>query len=48
MTHAIYDVTPEEMGVAALGNIANGARIVGGCCGSSPAHVGGIAQAVKK
>lgn len=45
--NAIYDLTPEEMGVAALRNIAAGARIVGGCCGSSPEHVAGIAQAVK-
>jgi 5-methyltetrahydrofolate--homocysteine methyltransferase len=45
--NAIYDVTPEQMGVAALRNINAGARIVGGCCGSSPEHVGGIASAVK-
>ena len=46
-TTAVYDVTPEQMGESALRNIANGARIVGGCCGSSPEHVAGIAQAVK-
>ena len=45
--NAIYDVTPEQMGDAALRNIAAGARIVGGCCGSSPEHVAGIADAVK-
>ncbi|MCX6079012.1 MAG: homocysteine S-methyltransferase family protein [Chloroflexi bacterium] len=45
--NAIYDVTPEQMGDAALHNIAAGARIVGGCCGSSPEHVAGIADAVK-
>ncbi len=45
--NAIYDLTPEEMGAGALRNIANGARIVGGCCGSSPEHVAGIAKAVK-
>ncbi|MEI7849740.1 MAG: homocysteine S-methyltransferase family protein [Chloroflexota bacterium] len=45
--NAIYDLTPEEMGAAALRNIAAGARIVGGCCGSSPEHVAGIANAVK-
>jgi 5-methyltetrahydrofolate--homocysteine methyltransferase len=43
----VYDVTPEEMGASALRNIAAGARIVGGCCGSSPEHVAGIAQAVR-
>jgi 5-methyltetrahydrofolate--homocysteine methyltransferase len=45
--NAIYDVTPEQMGASALANIAIGARIVGGCCGSSPEHVAGIASAVK-
>jgi 5-methyltetrahydrofolate--homocysteine methyltransferase len=45
---AIYDVTPEQMGAAALRNISAGAGIVGGCCGSSPVHVAGIASAVKK
>lgn len=43
----VYDVTPEQMGQAALANIADGARIVGGCCGSTPGHVAGIARAVK-
>ncbi len=44
---AVYDITPEQMGESALRNIANGARIVGGCCGSTPEHVAGIAKAVK-
>jgi 5-methyltetrahydrofolate--homocysteine methyltransferase len=46
-TTSIYDVTPEQMGESALHNIGNGARIVGGCCGSTPEHVAGIAKAVK-
>ena len=46
-TTSVYDVTPEQMGESALRNIANGARIVGGCCGSTPEHVAGIAKAVK-
>jgi 5-methyltetrahydrofolate--homocysteine methyltransferase len=44
---SVYDVTPEQMGESAVRNIANGARIVGGCCGSTPEHVAGIAKAVK-
>jgi 5-methyltetrahydrofolate--homocysteine methyltransferase len=44
---SVYDVTPEQMGESALSNIANGARIVGGCCGSTPEHLAGIAKAVK-
>jgi len=44
----IYDLTPAEMSASALRNIAAGARVVGGCCGSSPEHVAAIADAVKK
>jgi 5-methyltetrahydrofolate--homocysteine methyltransferase len=44
---AVYDVTPEQMGESALRNIASGARIIGGCCGSTPEHVAGIVKAVK-
>jgi 5-methyltetrahydrofolate--homocysteine methyltransferase len=46
-TTSVYDVTPEQMGASALRNIASGARIVGGCCGSTPEHVAGIAKSVK-
>ena len=28
--------------------IAAGASIVGGCCGTTPAHIGALADAVKK
>jgi 5-methyltetrahydrofolate--homocysteine methyltransferase len=46
-TTSVYDVSPEQMGESALRNIASGARIVGGCCGSTPEHVAGIVKAVK-
>jgi len=45
---AIYNVTPEQMGEFANRYVRAGARIVGGCCGSTPAHVAAIARAVKK
>ena len=44
---AVYDLTPEEMGAYAKKYIALGARVVGGCCGSTPEHVAGIVKAVK-
>jgi 5-methyltetrahydrofolate--homocysteine methyltransferase len=44
---SVYDVTPEQMGEFAKRYVEIGARIVGGCCGSTPAHVRAIAQAVK-
>ncbi|HEY3613326.1 MAG TPA: homocysteine S-methyltransferase family protein [Gaiellales bacterium] len=44
---AVYDVTPEQLGEAARGYVAAGARIVGGCCGSTPEHVRAITEAIK-
>lgn len=44
---SIYSVTPEQMADFAKRYVAIGARIVGGCCGSTPAHVKAIAEAVK-
>jgi 5-methyltetrahydrofolate--homocysteine methyltransferase len=45
---SVYSVTPEQMAEYAKRYVQLGARIVGGCCGSTPAHVRAIAQAVKK
>lgn len=45
---AIYDVTPEQMAEFARRYVAAGARVVGGCCGSTPEHVAAIARAVKQ
>lgn len=44
---AVYAITPEEMGEFAKKYVALGARVVGGCCGSTPEHVAGIVNAVK-
>lgn len=35
----VYDMTPEEMASGVPELIEAGARIVGGCCGSTPAHI---------
>ncbi len=43
---AVYDVTPDDMGTQAAEWVAAGARIIGGCCGTSPEHLRHIAQAV--
>lgn len=42
----VFVVTPQQMGEAAIRNVHLGARIVGGCCGSSPQHVAAIAAAI--
>ncbi len=44
---SIYSVTPEQMAAFAKRYVELGARIVGGCCGSTPEHVRAIARAVK-
>jgi 5-methyltetrahydrofolate--homocysteine methyltransferase len=42
-----YDITPATMAEYAVKFVSAGARIVGGCCGSTPAHIAAIAKAVK-
>jgi len=44
---AIYDMGPEDMANFAKKYVALGAKIVGGCCGSTPEHIAAIAKAVK-
>jgi len=44
---AVWDVTPQQMGEYARAFAALGARIVGGCCGTGPAHIAAMAAALK-
>jgi len=44
---ARYDTTPETMAAFAERFMAAGAAVVGGCCGSSPAHVAAIVAAAE-
>ncbi|MGD8966726.1 MAG: homocysteine S-methyltransferase family protein [Anaerolineae bacterium] len=43
----VYDATPEDMASYARRFVDLGARIVGGCCGSTPEHIAAIARAVR-
>lgn len=43
----VYDATPERMAGLACRYAELGARIVGTCCGSSPAHIAAIAAAMR-
>jgi len=43
----VYDLTPEAMAAAFPAIVAAGARIVGACCGSTPAHIEAIATFVR-
>lgn len=44
----VYDATPEVMAEYARRFVALGVRIVGGCCGSTPAHIRAIAAVVSE
>ena len=43
----VFPETPEDMSKLAPQLVEAGARIVGGCCGTTPAHISAIASAVK-
>ena len=45
--HPVYDVTPEIMAAQVLSWVDAGARIIGGCCGTSPEHLKAITERVK-
>jgi 5-methyltetrahydrofolate--homocysteine methyltransferase len=44
----VYGATPATMGAYAVAARAAGARIVGGCCGSTPAHIAAMAEALRR
>ena len=45
--NTIYLATPEEMAATAKRLLAAGARIIGGCCGTTPAHLAAMSRAVR-
>ncbi|MBN1399497.1 MAG: homocysteine S-methyltransferase family protein [Anaerolineae bacterium] len=44
---ALWDVTPEEMVAHARAFVALGARVIGGCCGTTPAFIAAIRAALR-
>jgi 5-methyltetrahydrofolate--homocysteine methyltransferase len=40
----LYKETPDEMAAGLPGLLAAGPRVVGGCCGSTPAHIRRLRQ----
>ena len=44
----VYDLTPDAMAAGFPAIVAAGARIVGACCGSTPAHIRKIAETVRR
>lgn len=43
----VFDATPEEMAAYARKYVELGVKIVGACCGSTPAHIRAIVQALR-
>jgi homocysteine S-methyltransferase len=41
-----YDVTPESFAAFAPEIVAQGARLIGGCCGTSPAHIAALSRMI--
>ena len=44
----VYEADPETLASHARRYVDQGVRIVGGCCGSTPAHVEAIARALRR
>lgn len=44
----VYDMQPQEFAEAMKTLAANGARVFGGCCGTTPAHIKAMADALKE
>ena len=45
---AVYHMSPEDLATYILDFVANGAIILGGCCGTHEGHIAAIRQALKK
>ena len=46
--HYVYPTAPDCFANAALEMAAQGARLVGGCCGTTPAHIAAAAKALRE
>lgn len=45
---AVFDMGPREFADGIVKCIESGAKIIGGCCGTSPAHICAVAKRLKK
>jgi 5-methyltetrahydrofolate--homocysteine methyltransferase len=43
----VYDETPKQFAAAGATIVAQGANVVGGCCGTTPAHISALVKAIK-
>lgn len=47
-TEIVYKQTPEEMAAGVPELLKAGARVIGGCCGSTPSHIRALRQALDR
>ena len=45
---SVYDFPTQRMGEYAVKFYERGARLIGGCCGTTPQHIAAIAEAIRK
>jgi len=43
-----YDVTPQSFAATMRDIVARGARLIGGCCGTTPAHIAALGRVIEK
>ena len=41
----VYRATPAEMAATAIRLLDSGVRVIGGCCGTTPAHLAAMSRA---
>jgi len=44
--HSVYEMTPADFAAGVLECARAGARLIGGCCGTSPAHIKAMVELV--
>lgn len=44
----VYDASPEDMAAYVGPFLAAGVRVIGGCCGSTPAHIAAVSAVVRR
>ena len=44
----VFDMEPEPFTAGVLQCLKNGARLVGGCCGTSPEHIRKLAEEIRR
>ena len=43
----VYHTTPDYFAESARAMVAEGARLIGGCCGTNPTHIAALAAAIE-